>query len=84
MLECGEELPAADMLERVHPDDRARFQRALESHWRGAPVFDCEVRVLLPTGDYRWLRQRGRVVARSASGEPLRMIGVCNELNSPT
>jgi PAS domain S-box-containing protein len=52
----------ADVLERVHPDDRAEvgdvFRRALEEQ----TPYDVVYRALRPDGSIRWLRSRGRVI----------------------
>jgi len=60
----------------IHPDDAAHAEIVLESRLAGhAPIEYAENRLLTKSGDYRWFADRGRVVARSPSGEPLRMVG---------
>nr|WP_256476565.1 PAS domain S-box protein [Siccirubricoccus soli] len=64
-------------LERVHPDDRAALEAALEAAADGR-VSDlrAEFRVLRgDTGELRWVATRGEV-ERAAVGRPLRMRGV--------
>ena len=70
-----------DMIPKVlHPDDRARFlarmQAANDPHGSGA--FDAEYRILLPDGQLRWLRRRGRTVftGRGPESRPLRSEGI--------
>ncbi len=47
-------------LERIVPEDRERFRRALQAHLAGRqPRFRCEHRVRLPGGEIRWLRATG-------------------------
>ncbi|MBS0198602.1 MAG: CHASE domain-containing protein [Planctomycetes bacterium] len=62
---------------RVHPDDMARAQAQLEAHFRGETQTN---RVLLrmrhKDGTWRWIMGTGRVVSRDANGNPLRMVGM--------
>lgn len=61
----------------VHPDDLQRTQAQLELHFSGrSDVYLCEHRLLTKTGQWKWIRDSGRVVERDASATPLRMIGV--------
>ena len=64
------------VFEAIHPDDREMVEREIA---RALEVdgedYDTSFRVVV-NGRTRWLGGRGRVVERSASGEPLRMLGV--------
>jgi diguanylate cyclase (GGDEF)-like protein/PAS domain S-box-containing protein len=61
--------------ERIHPDDRVRFDGALESHLRGeTPHFEVEHRVRHRDGSYCWMLTRGIAVPND-KGDPLRMAG---------
>jgi PAS domain S-box-containing protein len=64
----------ARFAERLHPDDLPRVERALQAAIDTVGVYDEEYRVLLPGGDARWLRARGRVLADD-DGRPVRMLG---------
>ncbi len=60
----------------VHPDDLPKVQEALEAHFQGLTThFECENRLRMKSGEYRWNLDRGKVVARDENGRPLRMIG---------
>ncbi|HTV22771.1 MAG TPA: PAS domain-containing protein, partial [Polyangiaceae bacterium] len=60
----------------IHPDDAVQSEVVLESRLLGqAPIEYAENRLLTKSGDYRWFADRGRVVTRGPSGEPLRMVG---------
>lgn len=60
----------------LHPDDKARVFAALNDHFTGvSAAYECEYRALLPSGECRWILDRGRVVARGDDGRPLQMIG---------
>jgi PAS domain S-box-containing protein len=59
----------------MHPEDRPRFDRALEDHFAGrVPRFDCEIRVRHLDGEWRWLLARGRCCF-DAAGKPARFVG---------
>lgn len=62
--------------EYIHPDDRSAYEaevrRALAS---GETYYECPCRIVRPSGETRWLSNRGTIV-RSADGSPQRMLGV--------
>ena len=64
------------VFEAIHPDDREAVEREIDRALQDNDVdYDTTFRVVV-NGRTRWLGGRGRVVERSASGEPLRMLGV--------
>ena len=67
--------------ERIHPDDWPDVEKAMEVHFRGeTEAWMSEHRVRTVGGGHKWILTRGKVVARSASGEPLRMLGVVSDV----
>lgn len=64
------------MLERVHPDDRARLARLIDACIETGQRFDVEFRIA-ETGDgpVRWVEAKGRV-AHDADGRPLVLHGI--------
>jgi PAS domain S-box-containing protein len=61
---------------RRHPDDRDRVTEAFRAAMAsGAETFDSEYRIILPSGEERWIFGRGRV-ARDAEGRVVRYSGV--------
>jgi PAS domain S-box-containing protein len=61
----------------VHPDDQARLAQEIADCLSGArPSFDAEYRVLARDGKWHAIVDRGRVVDRTASGHPSRMLGI--------
>jgi PAS domain S-box-containing protein len=76
-LDPSRELATFDTWRRIlHPEDRegaeARIQEAIEA---GSPLFN-EYRVVLPTGEYRWIQAHGATYY-DPDGHPLRMVGIC-------
>jgi two-component system cell cycle sensor histidine kinase/response regulator CckA len=66
-------------LDRVHQDDRALVQSAVDRALDGADGaggLDYEFRIVLPDGGVRWLANHGRLV-RDPDGKLLYMTGVC-------
>jgi PAS domain S-box-containing protein len=62
--------------ERVHPDDRAGFEAALQRHLQGTdPRLDHELRLLHSDGGVRHVLSRG-VAIRGDDGSPERMVGL--------
>ena len=62
-------------LQAVHPGDHQRvLDHATAAIEIGAPV-DQEYRIVLGTGETRWIKDRGRVEV-DATGRPLRVVGM--------
>jgi len=66
----------ADWEALIHPEDRASALVAitLPEH-QAAPFFECEFRMQAKSGSYRWIRCRGKVVARDREGLASRVVG---------
>jgi len=60
----------------LHADDRAVVLQHLERIRRGeAEELDVAARFAARSGEWRWIRCRGRVVERDAEGRPCRVVG---------
>ncbi|HMS80873.1 MAG TPA: ATP-binding protein [Burkholderiaceae bacterium] len=67
--------PHEAWVRRLHPDDRARAERAFLDAVRGDAVeYANEYRTLLAGGEVRWIRALGEI-ERDADGRALRMVG---------
>ncbi|TKX68460.1 PAS domain S-box protein [Halorubrum sp. SP9] len=63
--------------DRVHPDDIGDAWDAIEAHFVGeTDLYQCDFRMRTKSGDWKWIRDRGRVVERTDDGEPLRAVGI--------
>jgi len=60
----------------THPEDLKRARKALMIHFKDETVpYDLEIRMQHKDGHWVWLMNRGKVVSRTKTGHPLRMIG---------
>jgi PAS domain S-box-containing protein len=65
-----------DWLESLHPEDRASADRLIrEVMDKRIPDYRTEYRVVLPSGEIRWLSGKGKVDF-AADGSPLLMAGI--------
>ena len=60
--------------ERLHPDDRDRTLQALQDAIDTVGAYDAEFRVVLPSGETRWVQGRGRALADDR-GTAVRLLG---------
>ena len=76
-FEAGEMAPSFDQfVSKLHPLDREATLRSYFDHLAGrSPSYEAEYRTFRQDGGITWLWDRGRVVERDASGQPLRIMG---------
>lgn len=61
----------------LHPNDLQLAHQALELHFAGkCDFYACDQRLRTKSGEWKWIRDSGRVIERDANGKPIRMIGV--------
>ncbi len=67
---------------RIHPDDRTTCYEDLNKHFRGEmEIYNNEHRLKCKDGNYKWILDRGKVVAWKSDGQPLRMIGTHSDIS---
>ncbi|UNU00172.1 sensor domain-containing protein [Xanthomonas translucens] len=70
------------LLPLVHSDDQARLREAIRAHFEGrSATYVCEFRLRQQDGQWRWILDRGRIVAHTADGSPLRMVGTHTDIH---
>ncbi|OYR50394.1 hybrid sensor histidine kinase/response regulator [Halorubrum sp. Ea1] len=70
-------LELSEWEDRVHPDDVGGAWSALEAHFAGeTEQYQCDHRMRSKSGEWRWIRDRGRVVERDEDGDPVRAVGI--------
>ncbi|MGE5638956.1 MAG: EAL domain-containing protein [Clostridia bacterium] len=78
-----QEASAAEAAEMVHPDDRLACRTALVNALKGtASVFEAEFRIRAQGDAWKWLKARGRVTQRDASGRALHMSGTLADIEA--
>jgi len=66
----------------VHPEDKKRHDRALAEHVaERTPYYRCDHRLKTKSGNWKWVRTMGKVVERDADGEPLRAVGIHQDID---
>ena len=63
----------------IAPEDRERVRTELIQILKSARDFTLEHRIMRPSGEIRWVSERG-VVHRDASGRAIRMVGVTQDI----
>ena len=65
----------------IHESDKALVLDNLEAHLSGhADSYKAEYQIRSRSGDYIWVRDRGRVCQRNEAGEAVRVVGMCHDI----
>jgi PAS domain S-box-containing protein len=86
----GHEVTDAEALQRVetwlsdiHPDDVERNSKLfMPESTDHTGFYQSEFRIRLPSGEYKWLLDRGRVVERSPDGAPTKVVGISLDVDA--
>ena len=79
----GGSLTLKQFFDHAHVDDAPQLRLAWQLHLRGAhPDVDLRFRVMGPTGSQRWLRVRGRALARNAQGVAEHVLGTLKDVTA--
>ncbi len=66
----------------IHPDDIPEAVRILGEHMKGLTgSYEREYRVLTGAGNWKWILDRGKIVARDDKGNPLRIAGTDTDIS---
>jgi len=73
----------------VHPEDMPGVRKILQAHLDGkTKIYQTEHRMRAKSGEWKWIMDRGKVVARDEEGKPLRATGthqdITDRINSET
>ncbi len=75
----SEKIKFNSFLDTLHPEDRDAVREAVAEAVNGSGEYEKEYRVVLPTGETRWIVARGRVEFDGA--KPVRMRGVSLDIS---
>lgn len=78
-LDASTAIDRTALVSRVHPEDRAIREDAIECAIQGQGEYDIEYRIVLPDQTVRWIHGRGRRM-NDAEGKPTRMLGVSMDI----
>lgn len=66
----------------LFPGDRPAYQEALARHIEEtADYIESEYRLQTAAGDWKWIRNRGKIVDRDEDGTPLRAVGIHQDID---
>jgi PAS domain S-box-containing protein len=66
-----------------HPEDIPGTNAALAAHLEGQkPLYQSEYRLRHKAGHWVWVLDRGKVIARDAKGQPLRVVGTQTDITA--
>ena len=68
-------------VQRIHPEDRARWQQAVDQAIEEKSDYEVEVRILLPDGTARYIRTVGHPVL-NASGDLVQFVGSSMDISA--
>ena len=69
-----------NIIETIHPDDRAVYREAIVTHFKGdTPRFEVDFRFRSGDGSWRWCRQSG-VAVRHPDGRAYRIVGAMSDV----
>jgi diguanylate cyclase (GGDEF)-like protein len=67
----------------IHPDDFPVVMQHFEGYTTGRSAhYEVEYRCRMANGDYKWIRDQGRIVARNPDGTVARMIGAHMDIHA--
>jgi diguanylate cyclase (GGDEF)-like protein/PAS domain S-box-containing protein len=66
----------------IHPEDKPQVMAELEAHLQDQDhTYKFEYRLRTKTGHWKWVANYGKVIARDAEGNPLRMVGTHRDID---
>lgn len=80
IFEFTGEPTVADFIERIHPDDRPKREKAIQQGIEKGS-FDFELRILLRDGSIRWIRSSA-TVQKDAKGNAIGSFGVVQDISA--
>ncbi|HEY9668763.1 MAG TPA: PAS domain S-box protein, partial [Coleofasciculaceae cyanobacterium] len=69
----------AELIEKIHPDDRELFQQVAEEAIASGTSYELDYRVLRPNGEVRYVEGRGEAVVNDA-GQTIRLFGTARDI----
>lgn len=71
----------AEFNELLHPDDIKKYHDTWNELEEDAKSFYVsEYRIKMPSGQYKWFKDKGKIVERDSSGKPVRIAGTIQDI----
>ncbi|WP_207485369.1 PAS domain-containing sensor histidine kinase [Arenibaculum pallidiluteum] len=67
------------LMERMHPEDRERYRVAVRRGLATGETYDIELRLVLPSGTLRYVREKSEYVV-DAAGRTIRSLGILQDI----
>ncbi|HRZ40619.1 MAG TPA: PAS domain S-box protein, partial [Candidatus Omnitrophota bacterium] len=65
----------------LHPEDKEAAEKTIYDYLQGRRAYYVsEYRVRTKDGSWRWILDRGQIIERDAAGQPLRMVGLHQDI----
>ena len=72
----------SDWESRIHPEDADRVMATIQRHLDGeTEYYESEHRMRTADDDWKWIRDIGQVIDRDEAGEPLRAVGIHQDVD---
>jgi PAS domain S-box-containing protein len=66
----------------MHPDDIPIVKRLTQEHFDGiTDHYNIEYRMKTKNGEYKWIRDSGKIMVRDSDGNPLRLCGIHEDID---
>lgn len=70
-----------DWQELLHPEDKERTTESFNRYIKGEVTeYKVQFRIRKRNGDWAWITSSGEIIERDANGNPLRMVGIHNDI----
>ncbi|HOT13925.1 MAG TPA: PAS domain S-box protein [Bacteroidales bacterium] len=67
----------------IHEEDKANNLAEFQRHLRGeSEMYELEYRVRTKSGQYKWISERGKILERDKTGNPIRIIGIHSDIDA--
>ena len=73
--------PDLRISQTMHPDDKDRFEAAVERAMRTRANYECEYRAVRPDGEIAWITELGRVL-EDTDGRVAKLVGVSRDVSA--
>lgn len=80
--ELNNELTINDWIQKIHPEDKAKIAGDIELNLNGKSDFYLnEYRIQTKPGNWKWVKDTGKVIQRDELGKPLKMMGIIRDID---